>query len=653
MKTPARLRSFLVIASSSLLLIPNGHAAVGTWADDTGNYDWSDATRWSTNPTVPGTTAGDIINFTNDISSARQITVDTNRTMGSLNIGDSDYTHAFTLATSGAGTLTFDNSGAAAMLTETGSIPDMISVPLILNGNLTASIAGELTLSGGISEPGGKRVITKSGAGTLILSNANTYSGGTTIKAGTLRLDHAAALNAGDGTITFSGGTLQYGTSITTDYSGRLATGVGNHFRIDTNGNNVTFGSQIIGTANASTFTKLGAGILTLNSPVSRYTGATTIAGGTLNAAKIANANTDSSIGKPATNAAESLVIAGGTLQHDAANVASTDRLFSIGGATGDTATLDSSAAITTNTMSFTNTGSIAFGNTNAHSLTLTGSNMGDNTFAPTIGDSTGATSLIKDGAGKWTLTSASTYSGATTVTAGKLSIGPTGTIQNTSAVTIGAGEFSYNNSTTALSQTITFSGSTGTLSGTGIISPATVVTSGNRQTAGTSVTATTPSVTLGKQTFGTSIDFQTGSIFEWNLTANADTSVGTRGTNYDAVDTTSLLNTGAEAIFRVVLNGTENFDEAFWNADRSWTDIFKNGSAALNIEEIFGTGANVEYYYAAGQVANGNTTGRRFSISGTTLRWTAVPEPTSALVGLLVTAGLLRRRRVARNFEF
>ena len=34
------------------------------------------------------------------------------------------------------------------------------------------------------------------------------------------------------------------------------------------------------------------------------------------------------------------------------------------------------------------------------------------------------------------------------------------------------------------------------------------------------------------------------------------------------------------------------------------------------------------------------------FTVTGTTLNWTAVPEPTTALTGLLLTAGLLRRRR-------
>jgi uncharacterized protein (TIGR03382 family) len=32
-------------------------------------------------------------------------------------------------------------------------------------------------------------------------------------------------------------------------------------------------------------------------------------------------------------------------------------------------------------------------------------------------------------------------------------------------------------------------------------------------------------------------------------------------------------------------------------------------------------------------------------------LQWTAIPEPTSALAGLLLGAGLLRRRRVHGGF--
>ena len=101
-----------------------------------------------------------------------------------------------------------------------------------------------------------------------------------------------------------------------------------------------------------------------------------------------------------------------------------------------------------------------------------------------------------------------------------------------------------------------------------------------------------------------------------------------------------------------MVLNGTDNFDEAFWNSDRTWNNIFTalDGTTALDIASVFKSG--VEYYNSAGSVLNGNTTGRSFTISGTSLSWTAVPEPTSALAGLLLGAGLLRRREEMLDVE-
>lgn len=51
---------------------------------------------------------------------------------------------------------------------------------------LTVSGAGVVTFDGAIS--GSTRKLTKSGAGTLVLNNANTYTGGTTLSTGTLVL---------------------------------------------------------------------------------------------------------------------------------------------------------------------------------------------------------------------------------------------------------------------------------------------------------------------------------------------------------------------------------------------------------------------------------------------------------------------------------
>ena len=81
------------------------------------------------------------------------------------------------------------------------------------------------------------------------------------------------------GTITLGGGTLQYGTGVTTDLSSRFSTAASQAFNIDTNGNNVTYASAL--TSSGGTLTKTGSGTLTL-SRTNTYNGTTTISSGTL-----------------------------------------------------------------------------------------------------------------------------------------------------------------------------------------------------------------------------------------------------------------------------------------------------------------------------------------------------------------------------------
>jgi fibronectin-binding autotransporter adhesin len=124
--------------------------------------------------------------------------------------------------------------------------------------------------------------LTKSGTGKLTLSSANSYTGVTEINGGTLLVSNAGSLGVG-GSITFGGGTLQYDTGITTDFSNRFVTGANQAVSIDTNGNNVSFAALL--TSLGGTLTKSGAGILTLTNTAaapSTYTGATVINGGTL-----------------------------------------------------------------------------------------------------------------------------------------------------------------------------------------------------------------------------------------------------------------------------------------------------------------------------------------------------------------------------------
>lgn len=96
-----------------------------------------------------------------------------------------------------------------------------IAGPLVLRGDggysgLSANVADgaaetDLLISGDISELNGSLSISKSGSGTLRLSGANSYSGGTTLTAGTLVAGNAAAF--GPGTVSVgSGATLDLGS---------------------------------------------------------------------------------------------------------------------------------------------------------------------------------------------------------------------------------------------------------------------------------------------------------------------------------------------------------------------------------------------------------------------------------------------------------
>ncbi|RYD68478.1 MAG: hypothetical protein EOP83_00755, partial [Verrucomicrobiaceae bacterium] len=75
-------------------------------------------------------------------------------------------------------------------------------------GSVVAEHANPLTLTGAGSISGGGPV-EKRGTGTLTLSSANSYAGGTILKAGTLSLGNANAL--GSGTVTLRGGMLATG----------------------------------------------------------------------------------------------------------------------------------------------------------------------------------------------------------------------------------------------------------------------------------------------------------------------------------------------------------------------------------------------------------------------------------------------------------
>lgn len=315
-----------------------------------------------------------------------------------------------TIDSSGSGALTLSNTGAIAY---TGSG----ARTLILSGTATGNVFAPT-----LADSGGATALTKNGAGSWILSNANTHTGATTITAGTLTITNNLALQNSTATINVANGLL-FATGITTPTLGGLA-GTGSLALTDgasaavalTVGNNGFAASNTGIISGTGSITKIGAGVQTLGG-ANTYTGITTINAGVLAATVLANGGVASGIGQT-TNAAANLVLNGGTLRWTGTPAASTDRLFTVtlngGGIDGSGA---ANVAIT-----FANTGAVVFSGSGARTLTFGGSSTGANTFASLIGNGGGATSVTKIGAGVWNLSAANTYTGVTTVTQGILS---------------------------------------------------------------------------------------------------------------------------------------------------------------------------------------------------------------------------------------
>ena len=204
-------------------------AASSTWTGGDGN--WTDTANWAGTTMAQGIAQAATING----GTAVNITMDANRSVGSLSFSGADHT-----ISSGSGKLALNvTSGAPTISVETGR---------------TATISATVV---------GVDGLTKSSAGALTLSGANTYTGATTISAGSLQLGN--------------GGT-------TGSLSSASASAITNNGNLTINRSNaVTQGTDFSAAAISGngSFTQAGAGTTTLTA-ANTYTGATTISAGTL-----------------------------------------------------------------------------------------------------------------------------------------------------------------------------------------------------------------------------------------------------------------------------------------------------------------------------------------------------------------------------------
>ena len=168
------------------------------------------------------------------------------------------------------GAVTF-NGGATLVFANTAAFNSTRNFIGNSNINLQTIGTAPVTLGGVVSGASG---LLKQGAGELILTNANTYQGGTGLFGGVLTVANSRALGTGQVTM-FGGTTLRSGAADLMLANNIDITGTGT---IDTAANAFTLSGVIGGSGG---FIKIGEGTLTLTG-VNTYTGTTFVNAGTL-----------------------------------------------------------------------------------------------------------------------------------------------------------------------------------------------------------------------------------------------------------------------------------------------------------------------------------------------------------------------------------
>lgn len=360
--------------------------------------------------------------------------------------------------------------GSNATVSAAQNVAHSLANNLTLDGPTIVSVTtNTLTVSGPINGGGG---ITKTGAGTLVLSGTNSFSGATAVSAGTLNIRTAGALGLNSsGTTVGNGAELQLQGGITIDAEPLTVTGsgVGGGALHSLGGDNTWAGD--ITTVSSSGINRIGcdAGSLTIAGDVSlvasasdqlvfqgdgditvtgnvtgdskltsssfgsgmrtlagdnTFTGQTDINGGTVAVNSINSVNGGSpafeasGLGAPTTVANGTISIGysstPATLRYTGAGE-TTDRVVDLAGSTGAVALDQSGGGLLKFTSDFTASGS------GDKTLTLQGSGAGEIAGSIVNNSAANITSVAKTGSGTWTLSGANLFTGNTTVSAGKL----------------------------------------------------------------------------------------------------------------------------------------------------------------------------------------------------------------------------------------
>ncbi|MGL5019271.1 MAG: beta strand repeat-containing protein [Luteolibacter sp.] len=643
MKPKHLVSLFLAVCTNSLL------AQTYTWNGGTGPWDtttanWSGAgTIWPTtgtnNEAVFGGTAGTV-----------------------------------TIATGGvtANDVTFNTSGyilSGAALTLNGTTPT-ISI-----GSGTATFNAALAGSGGF---------TKSGAGTVRLTVANTISGTANVSGGTLELGAALGSNV-TALIVDNATTRLAGTSFNQldGNSLRVAVTLRNGGVLTADG--TTNNAHNLGalTLNGGTLASAGAadtsnGNFLLNNTVtvggtslSTISAATVALGGATRTFDVGDAVAGS--GTAGTDLLiSSSLINGGILKTGAGTLRLTRQTAYSGGTTvnGGTFILDSTAQdkilenenLTINNATVSLVGNkfnTIFNQTNG-TITITSgtlsadqsTNNAHNLYLVVLNGGTLASAGISDVFGNFILNNTVTVGGTSlsTISAASIALGGGARTFDVADAVAGAGtdllvSSAIINTAGGISKT---GAGTMVLTAANSYTGATAVNAGTLRingstAAGSAVTVAGAAALGGDGTVGGSATFNNSSIFAWNLSVTTPASTVSATVADTLVVNGNLVDggTGGGSVFKILLAGSQTFADNFWTANQSWANVLTSGNT-LALQTLF---TSFSYENSSGPITLSPSVGS-FSLSGSTLNFTAVPEPSSALAGLLIAAGLLRRRR-------
>jgi fibronectin-binding autotransporter adhesin len=361
---------------------------------------------------------------------------------------------------SSAGSFTFGGGTFQAAASFTASSPRVASTSIASVATAKIDTAGHtVTWSNDLTGPQAAG-LTKSGEGVLELSGNNSYSGATTVERGTLVLLNANAIGNGTETLTVTrtddlsfnfnktsldlrgvslsnpivvternpgvgdAGALQNTTAGSTSVLSNAVDFAGENY--GGGAGNIRFDGVVSGGGSNAGYTmfKTGAGTWTFANENNTFSGFYYQIGGTTEVKKLANINQASSLGRPGTTTANQVRFGfggsgGGTILFTGSTASTSDRAFILQGSTGAASNrIDASGSVAAATLTLT--GNVTAGS--GYTFALGGTNAGVNVYAGTLGNGTNL-ALLKDGSTTWRLTGTNTYTGSTTVAAGRLEV--------------------------------------------------------------------------------------------------------------------------------------------------------------------------------------------------------------------------------------